>query len=114
MNDPELTLVAEDRLKVVVEDMNRLQEEQNRIKEEQNRIKEEHQRQREEARNKAKIEKNALKEQERYEREKLKLVAAASRMQVSSNMITPSKARVVQPTMDGLNAGELSSLNANQ
>jgi hypothetical protein len=29
-------------------------------------------------------------------------------------MITPSKARVVQQTMDGLNAGEPSSLNANQ
>lgn len=114
LNDPELTLVAEERLKVVVEEMNRLQEEQNRIKEEQNRTKEEQQRKREEARNLAKIEKHAQKEQERFEREKLKQAAAASRMQASSNMITPSKARVIQPTMDGLNAGEPSSLNANQ
>ena len=107
LNDPELTLVAEERLKVVVEELNRLQEEQNRIKEEQQRI-------REEARNQIKIEKNALKEQERFEREKVKQAAAASRVQGASNMITPSKARVVQSTMDGINAGELSSLNANQ
>ena len=109
LNDPELTLVAEERLKVVVEEMNRLQEEQNRIKQEQ-------QREKEEARNNLRIEKNALKEQERFEREKVKqAAAAASRMQVSSNnMITPSKARVVQSTMDGMNAGELSSLNTNQ
>ena len=34
LSDSELTLVAEERLKVVVEELNRLQEEQNRIKEE--------------------------------------------------------------------------------
>lgn len=106
LHDPDLSLVAEERLKVVVEETNRLLEEQNRIKEEQ-------QRAREETRNQAKIEKNALKEQERFEREKNKQAAASSRMQASSNMMTPSKARVVPSTMDGMNAGEPSSLNAN-